>query len=210
MALVTDKTLHEKQCRRLTFEITKNGSVIRSHTLTINPEELTQREPARTEIIQTIGGAYVEDWGAGLIEFTIRGTTGYRKRNIEGRETDGFQEFKNLRSDIYRYFLNPEGASKRDSKDSYALNFYNWEDGEYYQIHPKNFQLNRSKQRPLLYTYDFSFVCLRPLGQRTPLVDTNEDLQAIVGEDEGRMVAHIREGLEGHANALVHVMQNLV
>lgn len=187
--LVTTKTIREKQFRHLTFEVTRNGVPVKTHTLTINPEDLTQKEPNRSEVTQTLGGAYVEDWGAGLIEMVIRGTTGYRKRvNIQGKETDGFQEFKDLRNDIFRYFLNPDGTAKRDSRDEYTLNFYNWEDSEYYEVFPKYFQLSRSKNRPLLYSYDFPFICLRPIGK-------SSRPRTRPGEDEGSMVSQIQEGL---------------
>lgn len=202
MALVTQKTLQEKEVKNLTFQVLRNGTEIHLHTLSINPEDLTQKETARSEVTQTLEGAYIEDWGAGLIEISIRGTTGYARRVVNGIEMDGFQEFKNLRSNIYRYFLNPDGTSKRNTSDAYELKFFNWEDNEYYQIYPKQFQLNRSKNRPLLYSYDFSFTCVRSLGKRAPVEDSSPYIRPLVSEDEEQLPNRIHQILDASVKSL--------
>lgn len=165
MSRVTKKTLRETAIKRFTFKITKNeNKIIRLFTLTRNPEEYTQEEPARVEITKTLGGAYIEEWGADLQSISLKGTTGYGKTvSVDGEILDGYQAFKILRNDIYRYFLEPRKKLKQFLKDSYELYFYNWEDGEYYRIQPKKFTLLRSKSRPLLYAYDFQFICLYPV-----------------------------------------------
>lgn len=163
---VTTTTRQIKSYRKLTFQILKNGKIFREHTLIINPEEYTQDEPARATVIKTLGGAHVDEWGADLITIVIRGTTGYKARsNITGNPTDGFLAFKELRNDIYRYFVEPDGKPKQFSNGvTYELRFFNWEDEEYYAVQPVKFTLQRSKSRPLLYAYDFSMTCLYPIG----------------------------------------------
>lgn len=162
---VTQKTKNEKMNKQISFRIDRDGVLFRLFTFSIKPEELMQDEPARVNVIKTLGGAYVEEWGRGSITMTIRGTTGYKERIGNNGMTDGFQEFKELRNDIYRYFLEPNGTMKQYLKETYDLMFYNWEDQEFYYIVPNKFSLLRSKNKPLLYQYDFSFTCIKPIIQ---------------------------------------------
>lgn len=156
---VTDATRIAKAFGyRYTFELRKLGmGTIMRHTLTRNPEEMSQDESARVSITPTLGGAYVQDFGQGLIPITLSGTTGYRKRTTsEGLLTDGFQEFLIFRTRIYRDFI-------RSNDPDLQLFWYNWEDDEYYQIQPQNFRLQRSKSQPLLYRYEFRFTCIEQI-----------------------------------------------
>lgn len=156
MALTTSKTAYIKsQGYRYTFEMRAKGvGTVMTHTMLINPEEFSMDEPARVNVTQTLGGAFVTDFGMGLPTVTISGTTGYRKRNnAEGQETDGFEEFINFRERVYRYFV-------ASSNPDFTLYWYNWEDDEQYIIQPTAFRLQRSKSQPLLYRYELRFTCL--------------------------------------------------
>lgn len=167
MSLVTQETRRIKQLFRQTFELKVAGiGSVMLHTLTNNPEDMQQEEPARVSVTQTLGGAFVTDFGQGLPTVTLSGTTGYRRKTTaEGRETDGFQEFQRLRNRIYRGFI-----ETNDPKLS--LYWYNWEDDEYYQIQPTSFRLMRNKSEPLLYRYEFRFTCIRRLkGTRRQTTD---------------------------------------
>jgi hypothetical protein len=167
MSILTAATEAQRAYRYFTFQIIKNNTtIVHTHTLVVNPEEYAQDEGARNEVTKTIAGAYIEEWGRELISFSIKSTTGFRRRIApDGTETDGFQAFKDLRDNIYRYFLEPDGKLKqrRTDSDTFELRFYNWEDEEYYAIMPSKFALNRSKSRPLLYAFDFPFIGYRPL-----------------------------------------------
>jgi len=154
MTLVNDSTYRLKQNYHQSFEIKKSGISVEMHTLIVNPEDMSQAEPSRSNTVQTLGGAFVVDFGQGLIEVTISGTTGYKSRpSKENGVLDGYQEFVNFREKIYRNFIT--------SKDpDMFLYWHNWEDNEHYKIQPRSFRLMRSKQAPLLYKYEFSFICL--------------------------------------------------
>ena len=72
----------------LDFSVSGNGSSTRplkrmelvykttSLKFAINPSDYTQKEPNRATITQTKGGAWVDAWGAGIVEFNIKGITG--------------------------------------------------------------------------------------------------------------------------------------
>lgn len=156
MALVSNRTANLKKSYHQTFEIHTSGNtkVVVRHTLMLNPQSLTQAEQAKTSVTQTIGGVYVTDFGEGLQQVTIAGTTGYKQRyNADGELRDGFEEFKHFRNEVYRKFV-------KSNDPDYMMFWYNWEDEEYYRIQPISFRLQRSVSEPLLYRYEFSFTCL--------------------------------------------------
>lgn len=158
-----------KSQRHYVFTVKRNGAIVKTHTLLLNPEDMSQDEPARTDVFKTLGGAYAEEWGRDIMTYSIRGTTGYRiQRNAQGRNQSGAEAFKALRDDIYRYYLEPNGVPKQVSTDKsiYTLEFNNFDDGEHYVVVPQRFSLKRSKNQPLLYAYDFTFYCLYPIGKK--------------------------------------------
>lgn len=164
MALVSSSTVIKKQLYRHTFDLRRDdtGSVM-IHTLLINPSDMSMEEPSRSTVTQTIGGAYVTDFGRGLPTVTLSGTTGYKRRaSAEGGELDGFEEFMKFRQHIYRSFI-------QANDPNLSLNWYNWEDDEYYEIQPTHFRLQRSKSEPLLYRYELRFTCLRVLRNGRPI-----------------------------------------
>lgn len=156
MSLVSRATAELKKNYHQTFEIKENGKTIVRHTLLLNPQSLTQNEQSRSSVTQTLGGAYVVDFGSALPQVTISGTTGYKSRvNADGEIRDGWEEFKHFRSEVFRKFLNTNSPN-------YEMHWYNWEDEEYYRIQPVAFRLQRSVSEPLLYRYEFTFTCLAP------------------------------------------------
>jgi hypothetical protein len=154
MALVSAKTSRLKKSYHHTFELRKNGKTEVRHTLLLNPQSLAQNEQARSSVTQTLGGAYVTDFGAALPTVSISGTTGYRQRhNGDGELRDGYEEFMHFRNEIYRKFI-------QTNDPDYELFWYNWEDEEYWAIQPTSFRLQRSVSEPLLYRYEFNFTCI--------------------------------------------------
>jgi hypothetical protein len=150
---------------RMTFQVLKNGYIVNTHTLVLNPEEYSHEEPARVNINRTLSSAYIEEWGRDLMVVNLRGTTG-RRVYRNGKQTSGYEAFKDLRQEIYRYFLEPDGNMKQRVSDKYEMKWYNWEDEEYYYVYPTKFSLLRSKTRPLLYAYDMSMILLRGIGDK--------------------------------------------
>lgn len=120
----------------------------KSYKFSINPDEYTQEEPSRSTVTQTKGGAWVDDFGAGLPVITIRGSTGFQYGL-------GIEKFKELRKLIRDYY--------NGSTDKEFL-FHNWTDDESWVVHtdPQGFRLLRNKNNPLLYMYEIRLICLRP------------------------------------------------
>lgn len=159
-------TRQVQEFKHLTFTIMRNGALIKMYTLTVNPQDMSQEETARVNVIETLGGFFAQEWGRGVIDGHISGTLGYSKRiGWDGQWTDGYQELKKLRDDIYRYFLEPEGKPKQlmTSKDKYELRLYNWYNEQYFQILPRKFTVSQTNNRPILYEYSLPFVVVKEL-----------------------------------------------
>lgn len=133
----------------------------KSYKFTVNPEEYNQSEPNRITVTQTKGGAWVDEFGAGLPIITLKGTTGFKNGTKTG--TTGYSKFNELRSYIRGVYNRVDpGKSIPTSKDLY---FYNYTDGDYWVVIPKTFELLRTVARPLLYTYNIELICLRHASQ---------------------------------------------
>lgn len=166
--LLSQETINQNQFPYHTFLIvdTRNWQIMRQHTLIINPQELSMQEPTRQTIINTIGGAYVDDFGRGLPTVTISGHTGWRLKPMPDGTglQDGWQAFKSLRNNIFRYFTDSKDPIRSFLRNPYyQLRWYNWAHDEYYLIQPTEFDLQQSVSEPLLYQYTFSFTCVYDL-----------------------------------------------
>jgi len=154
-------TLRDRSFYRYTFEIRDKGKTVYTHTMLLNPGDMSMDETPRNAVIQTLGGAYVTDFGQGIPSVTMSGITGYHARqNAVGVQADGYTEWKAFRDKLYRYYV----TSKSTQIELY---WFNWEDGEYYKVIPQPLRLTRSKTEPLLYRYEFRFVCIQKLGKQT-------------------------------------------
>lgn len=191
MALVAAETVKIKQHYHHTFEIKKNSKTIMRHTLLQNPQNITQAEQARTSVTQTIGGAYILDYGAGLPTVTLSGTTGYKRRvNEDGQKRDGYQEFIHFRNEIYRKFV-------ETNDPDYELYWYNWEDKDYWSIQPTVFRLQRSVSEPLLYRYEFGFTCLARIMSSNAAIRYTKDTVDFnaVYTDAATAISNVSEAL---------------
>lgn len=137
------------------FELVFKG---KSYHFTLNPEEYNQVEPNRITVTQTLGGAFIDAFGAGLLEISFKGTTGFKNRT--GQPDDGFNKFKELASLIRSVY----SSATQGAQVTELLKFYNYTDEEYWDTYPERFALLRSKSKPLLYGYDVRLIGLKKLG----------------------------------------------
>ena len=75
----------------------KSGAV--GHLMSVNPEDLTVTSPSRLAVQQTMGGAWVDNFGPGLRTITISGNTGWRAKYDAGR--DWAAEYASLHQEAF-------------------------------------------------------------------------------------------------------------
>lgn len=122
-------------------------------TLPVKPEELTRQEPSRTNVVNSLDGAWVDSFGRGLATLTISGNTGWRDRQGQG---DGIAQFQILRDDfVHRWHrLRSEKIAAGLDPSEVRLIFIDPLNGSYVaDVVPSNFSLRRSKSQPLLLMY---------------------------------------------------------
>lgn len=184
-------TTKKRKFYKQTFQAKEKGVEKYRHTMLVNPQEMSVGEPARINVQQTLGGAYVSHFGQGVIPVTLSGVTGYNARhNADGILRDGYEEFKAFRDKVYRDFITTKSAQRE-------LFWYNWEDEQYYKIVPTNFRLMRSRSEAIMYRYEFNFTCIERVGAGTkPKYDSNQ-LDAInlavLGGDVGASISNASE-----------------
>lgn len=122
-----------------------------------NPEELSIPEPVRFQLLQTAGGVYIDNFGRGIAQISLQGTTGWSLRSTSTGEADGVQQFKKLRNQVYRAYIDGDNTS---APDEYELRLHDVGLGDTYIVFPTQFQLSRSRTRPLLFQYNFQLVVI--------------------------------------------------
>ena len=154
-------------------------------TLAVNPEEYTQVEPAKVTLTQTKGGAWIDSWGAGIVEITIKGITG-----VKGHTNSidvGYQRFVQLR-DLFRkvYSDVKDGEAIGDNK---LIKFYNHTDNEFFYCYPKpnGIELYRSKSRPHIYQYSISMYAIKKIGQAKKSVVIIGNPRKSISESTGKV-----------------------
>lgn len=127
----------------------------------VNPTDYTQTKPNKATITQTKGGAWIDAWGAGIVEFTIKGTTGVKGT---GNNIDtGYQRWKELE----KLFDNLYEAITDGEEVTDLIEFYNHTDNIFYYCYPtqNGIELYRSASKPHLYQYTIHLWGIRKIGQ---------------------------------------------
>lgn len=126
-------------------------------SLVIRPEDLTRSEPSRLTAQQTLGGAWVDNFGPGLANITISGHTGWR-RSSDGR--DGIEAFQRLNQIGFTQWhrRRDSAIAAGENPDDVKLVFADSLDRFAWVVAPGNFTLKRNKNRPLLLQYQISLI----------------------------------------------------
>src|SRR5690606_30834674 len=143
------------ESKRMEFVYVSGSGTEKSVILSVNPEDYSQEETTLSNVVQTKCGAFIETFGAGIMNINIKGSTGFGKGA-------GYQHFKDLQ-DLFRSYL-------KDTTRGTQLQFHNLTDGDAYVVHtdPSGFRYLRSKNNPLLYYYDIKLIALRRVGDPDP------------------------------------------
>jgi len=150
----------EQKDRPIQLIMLDNGFPSWMHWILPRPEDLSYTHPTRASAVNTLGGAYVDDFGTGIVEISLRGNTGYKMGMLQditgaiGLDAGDVMLF-NLRTAIVDSYHQKRLDYARAGQDPErvelllvdTLNMALW------VVYPRQFQLQRSRQRPLLYQY---------------------------------------------------------
>ena len=120
------------------------------------PEELTYIDPSRNTVHQTLGGAWVDGFGAGLTQIQISGNTGWGQGSNPPGELQFHLAYNVMFKQWHQKRLNAVMAGRDPNTVKLilidTLNFY------YGVCVPMVFTLKRSRSRPLLYLYNINLI----------------------------------------------------
>jgi hypothetical protein len=158
--------------RPIAFVLDTFGVLSRPVVLPIRPEDLTRTEPSRATVHQTMGRdvtGWVDEFGAGLPSVSISGTTGWRYR--EGVNMDGEGSFMALNKLVVEDYHRAKQTAIDVGLDpaKVKLIFVDMLDDFTWSVVPTQFQLRRSKSRPLLYQYQIQLQAV-DVNIDTPLI----------------------------------------
>lgn len=137
-----------------------------AHVFWLRPEDVVYSYPTRATVIQTLGGAYCDDFGEGVADITLTGHTGWRG----SMGVPGELQFYNLRSFLIGEFheIRSRTAEAGLDPDTVELLLADTLNAALFRVYPLSFVLRRNRQRPLLYQYTIRFAGLDNLLSRIP------------------------------------------
>jgi hypothetical protein len=121
-----------------------------SHLFQPRPERVQYTHPGRGTIIQTFNGGFVDDFGEGLTDITVSGTTGWNSGGLPGES-----RFYALRDMVLINYHNMRKARAEAGMPIDTVKMY-WADSLHmlaYEVYPVSFQSTKDRNRPLLYQY---------------------------------------------------------
>lgn len=127
--------------------------------LTVRPEEINYTYPARTGVVQTFAGVWMDDWGPGITEINVQGHTGWRGGLIPGEAEwlalrSMLQVFHRRRNNLAMLGLDP---------DTVQLFWIDTLNSSLCQVYPFEYKLRRHKARPLLFTYSIQLFVIEDI-----------------------------------------------
>lgn len=138
------------------------GSSLQFHGLYIRPEDLTRSEPSRISVEQTLGGTFLDDFGAGLRSLQIAGHTGWLQ---DSKKKDGLDRMLDLRETVFAQYHDSRQAARDKGLDPAKVDliFVDYLNHYVYSVAPQNFVLKRSKSRPLLAMYQITLAVMHEI-----------------------------------------------
>ena len=185
----------------LLFDHAERTPLVAYQDLIIRPEELTRSEPNRANITQTLGGAWLDDFGAGISTINIAGHTGWRG----SINWDGAEIFQMLRDTVFTEWNKRRSnrPSQSSPPDDVELIFADQLNQQAMVVAVTNFQLRRHRSRPLLSQYSIQMAVLSELHasdyaqEQDSLVDAitapnraelaKNNLDAVIARQQGIM-----------------------
>jgi len=129
----------------------------------LRPEEIIYNHPTRASVIQTLGGAWMDDFGEGVTNITLTGHTGWRPSgsSLLGGEA-AFLALRHGCFELYHQQRDAAAASGLDP-DSVQMIFVDTLNDTCYVVYPFSMTPRKHKSRPLLFQYQLRLIGLQRL-----------------------------------------------
>lgn len=126
-----------------------------------NPEDINYNHPTRISVVQTFGGAYLDDFGEGVTELSISGTTGHHNPNSL-LKLNGEALLIGLRDMLLKDFHKDRQKKADAGQDPNDVKLFMLDalNDLMCNVYPITAQIRRNKQRPLLFQYHLRFAVL--------------------------------------------------
>lgn len=175
------------------FALEDDGDIKARVTLTLPPEDFARTDTSRATVHHTLGSAWVDNFGPGLPNIQISGTTGWKGGGL--LSGDGESRWKAMRDDIVRGWHTSRKAAVTAGRDpnTVKLIYIDQLNGITAEVVPMSLTLRRSKSRPLLIQYQLNLI----------VVDDNKDQLAYLAGGSRRAAANEEPGfLDSIKNAI--------
>lgn len=145
------------------FPMTLPTAMAWGYIFFLRPEEVIYHYPTRANVIQTLGGAWVDDFGEGLTEITLSGHTGWRRGELN--PLGGEEAFLMLRKGCFELYhaLRAAAAAAGQDPDTIEMLLVDTLHTTSYVVYPLSLQTRKHRQRALLYQYQVRLIGLRRL-----------------------------------------------
>lgn len=144
------------------------GAPVAFVDLVIRPEDLTRTDQSRLAVQQTLGGAFVDNFGAGVPTITLSGHTGWRR--TASSDDDGLARFQALKGAVFDQWHEQRQSNIAAGSDpnDVRLIFSDALDDMSVVVAPVSFTLRRSRSRPLLAQYQIVMNVIDTALQNAP------------------------------------------
>ena len=122
--------------------------------LVIRPEDLSRNDQSRLTTTQTLGGAWIDNFGAGVPTIQLSGHTGWGSGDLP----NGLEEFQALHNHVFKQWHKQRAEALLIARDpdKVKLIFADKLDDFIWVVAPQSFTLRRNKSRPLLSQYQIN------------------------------------------------------
>lgn len=133
--------------------------------LVIRPEDLSRNDQSRLTTTQTLGGAWADNFGAGVPTIQLSGHTGWGSGDLP----NGLEEFQSLHEHVFKQWHKQRAEALLIARDpdKVKLIFADKLDDFIWVVAPQSFTLRRNKSRPLLSQYQINLTYLSDDVQET-------------------------------------------
>lgn len=147
-----------------------------TYTFPISPTSIRKSYSAMSTMYDTSGPPSTQgvtrsfdDFGNCPVMYSIEGTTGWDRHQTDGFIFTGLQSIQQIQSLLTLYAQLNQVQKQANNPQMYSLEFYDYFNGEFWQVQPIGEQeIRQSERAPLLQYYRFQLAGIKPVS--APLI----------------------------------------